>query len=440
MKRVAVLGAGFVSKPAVDYFIDRCGYKVLVTSLVKSEAERLIGNRPEGRALALNIANGDLLDQIVGDADLVLSMVPPAMHLPVAKACVKHHKPMVTTSYVTPQMVALDATCRQRQILILNEIGEDPGLDNMNTKRLIDHTREAGGQVVQVHSFGAGLPAFEDNDNPMGYKFSWSPMGVIMAAQSPAAYIEKGRVVHVPGTELFHHCRRVTIEGVGTFETYPNRDCTQYLDGLGLPDDISFFRGILRYPGWCRTMRGLATLQMFDTTVAREFSDTTYAEFTGRCIGAKHSDDIVASTAWFLDAEIDSSFIERLKWLGFFEDQQVATTKGTNADVLVDMMVRKMSYAPQEKDMVIIHNELLATFPYGQEKRAATLLVKGDPNGDSAMSRAVSLPAAIASRLILEGKITIKGVRRPIHKTIYQPVLEEMHTFGFRFNDTITST
>ncbi len=440
MKRVAVLGAGFVSKPAVDYFIERCGYEVLVTSLVQSEAERLIGNRPGGSALALTIANGDLLDQIVGDADLVLSMVPPAMHLPVAEACMKHRKPMVTTSYVSPQMAALDATCRQREVLILNEIGEDPGLDNMSTKRLIDHTRAAGGQVVQVHSFGAGLPAFEDNDNPMGYKFSWSPMGVILAAQAPAAYIEKGRVVHVPGTELFQHCRRVAIEGVGTFETYPNRDCTQYLDGLGLSGDISFFRGILRNPGWCQTMRGLAALQLFDTTVERDFSDTTYAAFTARCMGAKHPEDIVAKTARFLDAEVDSALVGRLKWLGFFEDQPVVRTKGTNADILVDMMVRKMSYAPQEKDMVIIHNELLATFPHGQEKRAATLLVEGEPNGDSAMSRAVSLPAAIASRLILEGKIAMKGVRRPIHKTIYQPVLEEMDAFGFRFNDTITST
>ena len=435
MKRVAVLGAGFVTKPAVDYFLDRCGYNVCVTSLKKSEAERLIGARPAGHALALSIDRGDLLDRIVADADLVMSMIPPSMHLAVAQACLKHRKPMVTTSYVSPGMQALEDICRQRGVLILNEIGEDPGLDNMGAKRLVDRARASGGKVTGVVSYGAGLPAFEHNNNPVGYKFSWSPKGVILAAQAPAAYIDSGKVVKVPAAELFDHCRPVDLEAVGTFETYPNRDCTRYRDCFALTGDASLFRGILRYPGWCSMMKGLASLQLFDATAEKEYIDASYAAFTAALIGEDNSDRIIAKTARFLNVETDSALIGKLKWLGFFDERKIDKIKGTNADILVDMMLRKMSYGPLEKDMVIVHNEIDARFPEGKERWISTLRVEGEPGGDSAMSRAVSLPAAIASKLILEGRIQAKGVQRPTFREIYRPVLEEMREFGFGFYD-----
>lgn len=440
MKRVAVLGAGFVTKPAVDYFIDRCGYEVFVTSLKKSEAEKIIGGRPSGKALALSIDQLDLLDQLVSNVDLVMSMIPPSMHIPVAQACLKHRKNMVTTSYISSEMEVLDEFCQERGILILNEIGEDPGLDNMGSKRLIDQVRASGGKVTSVLSYGAGLPAFEHNNNPMGYKFSWSPKGVILAAQASAAYLNRGKVVNVPASNLFDNHWIVELEGVGSFETYPNRDCTKYLKSFELTNDVSFFRGILRYIGWCNTMKGLSELQLLDTTDEKDFAGTTYAEFTAKLIGADNSENILQKTARFFNVRDNSNLINKLKWLGFFNDQRINIVKGTNADILVDMMTRKMSYAPLEKDMVIIHNEIIAEFSTYEEKRVSTLLVKGEPGGDSAMSKAVSLPAAIASKLILEGKIRVKGVQRPTPRTIYQPVLDEMSGFGYRFKDKIIKT
>ncbi|MBW1865128.1 MAG: saccharopine dehydrogenase NADP-binding domain-containing protein [Deltaproteobacteria bacterium] len=440
MKRVAVLGAGFVTKPAVDYFIDRCGYEVIVTSLKKSEAEKIIGGRPSGKAFALSIDQIDLLDQLVSEVDLVMSMIPPLMHIPVAQACLKHRKNMVTTSYISSEMEALDEFCQERGILILNEIGEDPGLDNMGSKRLIDQARASGGKVTSVLSYGAGLPAFEHNNNPMGYKFSWSPKGIILAAQAPAAYLKNGEKVEVPARALFDHHWLVNLEGVGSFETYPNRDCTQYLKSFELTNDVSFFRGILRYIGWCNTMKGLSDLQLLDTTDEIDFADTTYAEFTAKLIGADSPENILQKTARFFNIRDNSDLIKKLKWLGFFNDQRIDIIKGTNADILVDMMLRKMSYGPQEKDMVIIHTEVLAEYSNHEEKQTSTLLVKGEPGGDSAMSKAVSLPAAIASRLIIEGKIKAKGVRRPTLRAIYQPVLDEMSSFGYRFQDKTIKT
>ncbi len=440
MKRVAVLGAGFVTKPAVDYFIDKCGYEVFVTSLKKSESEKLIDGKPSGKAIALSIDQLDLLDQLVSDVDLVMSMIPPSMHIPVAQACLKHRKNMVTTSYISSEMEALNEFCMDRGILILNEIGEDPGLDNMGSKRLIDQIRASGGKVTSVLSYGAGLPAFEHNNNPMGYKFSWSPKGIILAAQAPAAYLKRGKKVKVPASDLFDYHWIVELEGLGSFETYPNRDCTKYLKSFELTNDVSIFRGILRYIGWCNTMKGLSDLQLFDTNDEKDFADTTYAEFTAKLIGAGSPENILQKTARFFNVRDNSDFIKKLKWLGFFNDQRIDIIKGTNADILVDMMIRKMSYGPLEKDMVIIHNEIVAEFSTFEEKRVSTLLVKGEPGGDSAMSKAVSLPAAIASKFILEGQIRAKGVQRPTLKAIYRPVLDEMSGFGYQFKDKTIKT
>ena len=440
MKKIAVLGAGFVTKPAVDYFIDRCGYEVIVTSLKKSEAEKIIGGRPAGRAIAWTINQLDLLDSLVGEVDLVMSMIPPLMHIPVAEACLKHRKNMVTTSYISPRMDALNEDSRNRDILILNEIGEDPGLDNMRAKQMIDQVKAQGGKVTSLTSYGAGLPAFEHNNNPFGYKFSWSPKGVILAAQTPAAYLKNGEKVEVSARDLFDHHWLVDLEGVGSFETYPNRDCTKYLKCFELNNDVSLYRGILRFTGWCNTMSGLADLNLFDTTHEKDFEGKTYAQFTASLISEDCSENILHKTANFLKIKDNSDLTKKLKWLGLFDNQKIALFKGTNADILVDLMMRKLSYGALEKDMVIVHAEILAEFSNHREKRVSTLLVKGEPGGDSAMSRAVSLPAAIASKLILEGKIKAKGVQRPTLPEIYQPVLKEMGDFGYSFVHKIIKT
>ena len=433
MKKIAVLGAGFVSKPAVDYFIDNCGYEVIVTSLKKSEADRLVGGRSAGTAVSWTIDQLDLLDSLVSEVDLVLSMIPPTLHIPVAQSCLKHRKNMVTTSYISPQMEALAGECQNRNILILNEIGEDPGLDNMGAKQIVDLVKAQGGKVTSITSYGAGLPSFEHNNNPFGYKFSWSPKGVILAAQAPAAYLKNGEKVEVAGENLFDHHWLVDLDGVGVFETYPNRDCTEYLESFGLDGDVSLFRGILRFTGWCNTMRVFSDLQLFDITQERNYEGKTYAEFMAFLIGEGGSGNILHKTADFLKIRDNADLIKKMKWLGLFENKKINIAKGTNADVLVDLMMEKMSYTASEKDMVVVHAEILAEFASHGERRTSTMCVKGESGGDSAMSKAVSLPAAIASKLILEGKIQAKGVHRPTLSEIYQPVLKEMSDLGYSF-------
>jgi saccharopine dehydrogenase-like NADP-dependent oxidoreductase len=432
VKQVAILGAGLVVKPLADYLLDRAGYRVLMATRTVARAEVIIAGHSNGRALAWTTEDLEGLEGIVRESDLVVSMIPPTLHIPVAEACLRNGKPLVTTSYINPQMQALDEQAKKNGVLLLNEIGEDPGMDHMGAKQMIDEAVRNGGRVRSLTSYGAGLPSFESNRNPMGYKFSWSPRGVMMAAQTAAAYLKNGEVVEVPAAELFDHHWLVDIEGLGSFETYPNRSSLRYLSHFGLDGKASLYRGLLRFVGWCSTMKSLIALNLLDGTKDRDFAGLSYREFTASSMGKPRGDreDVAA----FLGLSLKSDTMERLGWLGLFDESPLALARGANMDVIVDLMVKKMSYSPGEKDMIIVHDEIEVEFPGRQERHLSTMMVEGVPHGDSAMSRAVSLPAAIASRLILEGKIDLSGVQMPMLTEIYEPVLTELeeHTFTFR--------
>jgi len=318
VKQVAILGAGMVSKPLVDYLMDRAGYRVLMATRTVAKAEAIIAERPNGRALAWTADNLGVLEGIVGEADLVVSMIPPSLHVPVAEACLRNGKPLVTTSYISQEMQALDEQAKQNGVLLLNEIGEDPGIDHMGAKRMIDEVVRKGGRVRSLASYGAGLPSFESNRNPMGYKFSWSPRGVMLAAQTAAAYVKNGEVVEVPAAELFDHHWLVDIEGLGTFETYPNRSSLRYLRHFGLDEQASLYRGLLRFVGWCSTMKSLIALNLLDSRKKRDFAGLSYREFTASSIGKPGGGR--EDMADFLGLSIKSDTMERLGWLGLFDE------------------------------------------------------------------------------------------------------------------------
>ena len=433
MTRIVVLGAGMVAKPMVDYFLDRCNYRVLIATRTVSKADKIINGRPGGRSMSWTIDQTDVLEEIVRDVDLVVSLLPPTMHVTVAQACLKHRINMVTTSYISPEMAALDEQAKENGIIILNEIGEDPGMDLMIAKKMIDEVHSEGGRVLSLTSYGAGLPSFASNRNPFGYKFSWSPRGMLMAARTPAAYLENGKRVDVPAEDLFNHHWLVDLEGIGTFETYPNRDSTRNRTHFQLDEDVSLYRGLLRFIGWCNTLQSLKRLSLLDDLDERDLSNRTYAQFIAELISADSYDGIEEKVAKYLGVAVKDDAVKRLKWLGLFEEENIPLEKGTNEDVIVDLMLRRMTYSSDERDMIIVHDEIIAKFPDRKEKRISSMVVEGDPHGDSAMSKAVSFPVAIASRLILEDAITVKGVQMPTLPEIYKPVLEELSEFGFSF-------
>ena len=434
MKRVLVLGTGYVVRPLVDYFIDKCKYEVLVASRDNNHSGLIIAGRALGKRVLWNAAPPYVeLDEMVKNVDLVVSMIPPNMHVIVAKACLKHGINMVTTSYISPEMKALDEDAKKAGIIILNEIGEDPGIEHMGAMKMINQVNQEGGKIKSLKSYGSGIPSFEHNNNPYGYKFSWSPRGLLTAAQTPAVYIQNGQKIEVSGENLLESSWLVDVDGLGTFETYPNRDSTNYIKDYGLKDISDFYRGLLRHPGYCNSIQSLKDLNLLSDEESYNLQDVTYKQFTARLIGGNENTDIRQAVSDKLNLKVSSDIVKQLQWLGLFNDEQIPISKGTNADVLLGLMQKKMKYEDYEKDMIIVHNEAIVEFENRMEKRTATMKVEGRPFGHSAMSRAVGLPAAISSRLILEGAIRSKGVLKPITEEIYKPVLAELAENGYKF-------
>lgn len=435
MKKVLILGAGHVTKPLVDYLIDTCGYQVTMAARTVSKADKIIANRLLGKAVSWTADQEELLDRLVGEHDIVVNMIPKAHHVMVVCSCLKHGKDMVSTSYEIPPVKAFDQEAKDKQVLILNELGEDPGMDHMGTQMLLDEIRAEGGRVVSLNSYGSGLPSFKYNNNPLGYKFSWEPKGVFLAAQVPAVYLKEGKRVAVPGDQLFDDHWLVDIEGLGTFETYPNKDCTRYLEHFGLGDDVTFYRGLLRFSGYCNNMRSFIALDLLNDRDIYDFKSQTYRQFAASLIGCDEGEDVELAFASFLKVDNNADIINRLRWIGIFEDRPISIKRGSKLDVLVDLMLKKMTYAPGETDMTIIHIEIVAEFPdHHREKRLATMVMDGIPNGDSAMSLAVGLPPAIATRFIFEGRIKASGVQMPpALPELYKPFLKELANYGFEF-------
>jgi saccharopine dehydrogenase-like NADP-dependent oxidoreductase len=342
---------------------------------------------------------------------------------------------MVTASYEVPEVMDLKDEVDKQGILILSELGEVPGMDHFGTQMLLNQIKEENGRVLSINSYGSGIPSFESNNNPMGYKFNWDPRTVFVAAQSSAAYFKEGEKIHIPGDKLFENFWYIDIDDLGIFETYANKDVEKYIEPFGLDRNISFYRGLLRYSGYCNNMRYMKELGLFDNEKINSFNNKTFLQFTSSLVNGRSEENIEKNVADHLGLDINSDFLHRMKWLGLFDKEPIPLDKGTNLDVLLHKMLEKMVYAPGEKDMIILHIEIVAEFEGGIiEKRIATMNVKGDPDGETAMSRAVALPTAISSRLIVEGKIKAKGLRMPPNlPELYKPALEELKEYGFEF-------
>ncbi|MFC2081668.1 saccharopine dehydrogenase C-terminal domain-containing protein, partial [Candidatus Bipolaricaulota bacterium] len=315
MKRVLVLGAGLVAGPLVRYLLAVDRFEVTVASRTVSKAETLIGAAANGTALALDVKDELELERLIAEHDLSISLLPYVYHPLVAGFCVKHRKQMVTTSYVKDAMTALDGAAKEAGVILLNEIGVDPGIDHMSAIQVIDKIEEDGGTLVSFTSNTGGLPAPDANDNPMGYKFSWAPRGVVMAGKNPAKYMKDGEVVDVPGPELFSHHWPCKIVGFGELEVYPNRDSMPYVESYHIPTVKSMFRGTLRYPGWCATLKAIVDLGLLDETERDDMAGLTYGQLCARLIGSNGA-TLKQDLATHLGISIDAKPITDLEWLG----------------------------------------------------------------------------------------------------------------------------
>ncbi|MGQ9801645.1 MAG: saccharopine dehydrogenase C-terminal domain-containing protein [Candidatus Saccharicenans sp.] len=436
MRKVCLLGAGLVAGPLIEYLLQLDKVELLVADIDLERARSLVKDHPRGRVYQLDLQNRPALVELVSGAEVVVSLVPYTFHPYVAEICLELGKHLVTASYVSPAMKALDSQARAKGLIFLNELGLDPGIDHMEAMRLIEAAHQAGGRVVSFISYCGGLPAPEASDNPFGYKFSWSPRGVLLAGRNEARYLLDGQEVVVPAEELFSHFKMIDIQGLGVFEGYPNRNSVSYLETYGISEARTMLRGTLRYPGWCRKMKKISELGLLDIN-EREWRAQNYASFMREYLGIGEEVELRTAVANRLQLSPESDVIQSLDWLGLFSEQQrLPSRKISPLDLLVALMVEKLKYREGERDMTILQHQITVDYPgRGRELVSSTLIDFGQPHGHSSMSRTVGLPVALGVKLILERRIGLRGVLTPTVREIYQPILAELEELGLAFKE-----
>ena len=433
MKKVLILGAGMVVKPMVEFLLEN-NFSLLVATTTKEKADRMIKGHPNGYSLRWSADDSVTLEKLVNEHDITVSFLPYRYHVHIAKVCLKYKKPLVTTSYVQPEMQALDQTARDSGVLLLNETGLDPGIDHMTAMKVIDYIHAKNGKVEEFYSLCGALPAPESADNPLAYKFSWSPKGVVQAGMNSGLYLKRGKIVSVPSENLFKDRFIQNFPGLGELEVYPNRDSTSYIGIYGIPETSTMYRGTFRYKGWCETLDAIKSLKMLDNT-AKDYRNMSYAGFLAERSGLSISglrDKLAAKMGW----DDNSVPLRSLEFLGFFSDELLHYEGTTPFEITSDRMISRMSLSENDRDAVMMQHIFMASYTDGtREVIKSSLLDFGSPATNTAVARTVALPAAIAVKMILDKRINLCGVYRPVVKEIYIPVLQELSMLGIEMKE-----
>jgi saccharopine dehydrogenase (NADP+, L-glutamate forming) len=433
MKKVLILGAGLVVKPMVEYLLNN-KISLMIASPMKDRADEMIKGNPLGFSIDWSMDDPGMLEKLIVEYDITVSLLPYKYHSDVAKLCLLHGKPLVTTSYIQPEMMQLNTAVEKAGILFMNEIGLDPGIDHMTAMRIIDHIHGKGGKVDEFYSLCGALPAPEAADNPLKYKFTWSPKGVVLASRNNALYLKKGKKVNIDTINLFKDTFIFNFSGIGDLEVYPNRDSVSYIDIYGVPETRTMYRGTFRYKGWCETLDVMKSLGMLDDSV-KNYQNKSYAEFMGETSGLEIT-DLKNNLAKLLGTTDSTTAIKSLEFLGFFSDEKLNYRNASPFDITSDRMIKKMLIADNERDMVILQHIVQASYPDGKkEVIKSSMLDYGSPSTNTSISRTVALPAAIAVRMILDNRIKAKGVCRPVIPEIYNPVLDELKSLGIKMKE-----
>jgi len=435
MKQILILGAGLVSLPAVRHLLEKDGLQVVVADRELNRAEAATAGYANGRAVSLDVKDAAMLGRQVAAADIVVSLLPWTLHPTVARLCLAHGKHLVTASYVKEEMQAMDRQAREKGLVFLNEVGVDPGLDHMSAMQVIDQVRREGGRIDSFFSYCGGLPALENNNNPLGYKFSWSPDGAMLAATYDGRYMEHGKVMEVPGTELFKHYWLKSVPGAGVFEAYVNRDALVYLEIYGLQGASGMYRGTLRNIGYCETWDFFKQLGLLNRKMKFDFNEVSPREVLANIVSCRGA-DVRAGVAAHLQIPPYALTLKKLEWLGLLSDQKLNIGTASVFDMFAHLLKKRLVYDQGEMDLLVMHHEFEAVYPdLPRQRIQSTLIDLGISGGDSSMSRTVGYPVGIAAGLLAEEKIKLTGVLRPIDPQIYAPILAECRRLGICFQE-----
>jgi len=451
--RILLLGSGFVAAPVVDYLLRSPTNHLTVGSMFLKDAKALCKGRKRTTAVQVEVTDTAALEALIDKADIVVSFVPASFHVSVAEACIKHRKHMVTASYISPQMRALHNRAIEADITILNEMGLDPGIDHMSAMKVITEVQAKGGKIVSFESFCGGLPAPEAADNPLGYKFSWNPRGVLTAGQQPSRYKENNKVIEVKGHDVLASHKPIEINIALSLEQLPNRDALPYADLYGISDVATMYRGTLRYRGFGELMAAYGLIGLFDDTerpdLAANSPSISWGELLGQVLGVTSGSESELAKAMLAKARLDSPdkrqaaehLLRCSDWLGVLSNTVLVSRRNTLLDAFCALLQERLHYGDGERDMVLLHHVFGIEWTDGRhETCTSTLLSYGNPHGPTAMSLTVGYPSAIATQLIIEGRIKGRGVISPTACDIFEPVLGALEREGIRCVEHTTAS
>ena len=437
MKKILVIGAGRSAVTLIKYLLDNSvenNWQVTVADFSIALAEEAVSNHENGKAIFFNVTNETQRESEIKQADIVISMLPASLHITVAKDCVRLFKDLVTASYVSPEILSLDEAAKQAGVLLLNEIGLDPGIDHMSAMQVIDEIKENGGELTSFKSFCGGLVHPDYDNNPWNYKFTWNPRNVVLAGQGTAQYINHGKYKYIPYTKLFERTETMNILDAGEFEGYANRDSLGYRKAYGLENIPTLFRGTLRRKGYCKSWNMFVQLGMTDDAYKVENSENlTYREFINLFLPYNTGITVEEKFCEYLKISQDSDEFKKVEWMGVFAEVKVSLKDASPAQILQKICEEKWTLGSEDKDMIVMQHQFEYMQNGEQKKLNSSLLVFGDDPRYTSMAKTVGLPVAIATKLILSGAIKSIGVKIPTTKDIYVPVLKELEENGINF-------
>lgn len=440
MKKILIIGAGRSTASLTEYLQHNAAehdWQLTIADMALNQARERVGDDTRSTAVAFDVADDMHRTSLISEHDLVISMLPAHMHVAVAKDCIALKKHMVTASYISEEMKALDERARAAGVVMINEIGVDPGIDHLSAMKVLDQVKEAGGKMLLFESFTGGLVAPESDNNPWNYKFTWNPRNVVLAGSGGAVkFVQEGQYKYIPYHQLFRRTEFIEIEGYGRFEGYANRDSLRYREVYGLDNIPTIYRGTLRKPGFCRAWDVFVKLGMTDDSYQLEGAEhMTHRQFINTFLAYNPNDSVELKLMHYLSIPQDSDLMDKLKWLGLFDDTPLGLKRATPAQALQHILELKWSLDEGDKDMIVMYHKFGYELNGKKHMLESSMVSKGVNRLHTAMARTVGLPVGIAAKHILLGNITEPGVQIPISKEIYTPMLQELEENGIVFNE-----
>ena len=444
MRTILIIGAGRSASSLIKYLLDKSNeenLKIRIGDISLENAQKILNSHPNGEAFILDIFDEKYRREAIQNASIVISMLPARFHLEVAKDCVEFEKSLVTASYISKELMALDEQVKAKGLIFMNEIGLDPGIDHMSAMQIIDRIRDNGAKLILFESFTGGLVAPESDDNLWNYKFTWNPRNVVVAGQGGAAkFIQEGQYKYIPYHRLFRRTEFLEVEGYGKFEALANRDSLKYRAIYGLEGIPTLYRGTMRRVGYSRAWNVFVQLGATDDTYIMEDTENmSYRQFINSFLPYSPTDSVELKLRHYLRIEQDDILWDKLLELDIFNpDKIVGLKEATPAQVLQKILMDKWTLQHDDKDMIVMYHKF--GYEIDGEKRQidSKMVVIGDDQTYTAMAKTVGLPVAIATIQILNKKITKPGVQLPISKEVYTPILKELENYGIVFKEEIT--